>query len=260
MAAHPEVLAYLIDGAKRRGIDPAVVVKAFGHEGLNVFDPNQPDRGGDEGSSFGPFQLHYAGISKNMPNAGMGDDFTRKTGLNARDPSTWRAQTDYVLDYLANGGTWKPWMGAAAEGITGRTGLPGGGTMHAPSVSSPQAAIDAAGPGQKPQTGTSMPEPGTPGGAFGPQNPPGWAGPSSETMVADAKKEKSWREKLGDAIGGFNMPTVAKNDTNLASLAMPKAMLAPAQAVSTFDPNQQNNQRQQLAQAMQRLNSGSLWL
>lgn len=147
----------------------------------------------------------------------------------------------------------------AAQGESFGT-APSGGATHAASVASPQDAIDAAGPNQKPKTGTSMPEPGTPGGAMGPQNPPGWAGPGSQTMVADTKKEKSWREKLGDAIGGFNMPAVAKNDTNLASLAMPKAMLAPAQAVSTFDPNQIANQRQQLAQAMQRLNSGSLWL
>jgi hypothetical protein len=138
MAANPEVLAYLVEGAKRRGIDPATVVRAFGHEGLNVFDPAQPDRGGDEGSSFGPYQLHYAGMSKSMPRAGMGDDFTSKTGLNARDPSTWRQQTDFVLDHLAGGGSWRPWMGAAAEGITGRMGLPGGSGAPSPQADGPK--------------------------------------------------------------------------------------------------------------------------
>lgn len=263
MAAHPEVLNYLVEGAKRRGIDPAVVVKAFGHEGLNVFDPNKPDLGGDEGSSFGPYQLHYKGMSKSMPNAGMGDDFTRATGLDARDPSTWRQQTDFVLDHLANGGNWSPWMGAAAEGIYGRTGLPGGTVAHAPSVTSPQAAIDAAGPGQKPQGGTTLPAPGSPGGAMGPANPPGWGGPATAIAASKPDETSPWgklRKKLATAATGFKAPNVSKNDTTLASMAMPGASRVDTPEVAPFDQNQIAQQRQNLAMAMQRLNSGKIWL
>lgn len=130
---------------------------------------------------------------------------------------------------------------------------------HAASVASPQAAIDAAHPGQQPMGGTALPAPGTPGGAMGPANPPGWTGPAAApTMVADEKK--GWREKLGKAIAGYKAPAMAKNDTALASMAMPKAMTSQAPAVSTLDPNKIAEQRQQLAQAMQRLNSGNLWL
>ncbi len=120
--ANPQVLSYLEQAAKARGIDPAVAVKAFGHEGLNVFDPSKPDAGGDGGSSFGPTQLHYGGVNPAMPGAGLGDEFTKQTGLNARDPSTWQKQIDFSLDQVRKGG-WGPWMGAKAEGITGMMGV-----------------------------------------------------------------------------------------------------------------------------------------
>lgn len=126
MAAHPEVLAYLRRAAAARNIDPDIAVKAFGHEALNVFDPNKPDRGGDHGSSFGPAQLHYGGVSSVEPSPGLGDAFTRATGLDARNPSTWPQQIDFALDHVAKNG-WGAWMGAAAEGITGKMGVGGRG-------------------------------------------------------------------------------------------------------------------------------------
>lgn len=246
MAANPEVLNYLIAGAKRRGIDPATVVRAFGHEGLNVFDPNQPDRGGDEGSSFGPFQLHYKGISKSMPNAGMGDDFTEKTGLNARDPSTWKAQTDYVLDHLQNGGTWAPWMGAAAEGITGRMGLPDG---YRPNATSPQMATDMASPGNP-----LMPRPS--GQVQGPPPPPGWTPkpvPGREQIATEMMKN------MTKGLGGTSMFGGGQPPSLLAGMDMPKASRIDTPEIPTFDPNQIAQQRQNLAMAMQRLNSGRLF-
>jgi hypothetical protein len=125
MPAANEIISYLTDAAVRRGIDPTVARKVAESEALNVFDPNAPDRGGDEGSSFGPFQLHYAGISRNMPNAGLGDEFTRKTGLDARDPRTWKQQIDFALDYAKTHG-WGSWMGAKKAGIVGMAGIKGG--------------------------------------------------------------------------------------------------------------------------------------
>lgn len=251
MAANADVLAYLIEGAKRRGIDPATVQRAFGHEGLNVFDPGRPDLGGDEGSSFGPFQLHYAGMSKSMPNAGMGDDFTRSTGLHASDPSTWKAQTDYVLDYLANGGTWKPWMGAAAEGITGRMGLPGGGAVPVrPNATSPQMAADMASPGNP-----AISTPRQTGGVQGPPMPPDIAAQQSE--IAD---NAGWRKKLAKMVGGYKPPAIAKSDTGLEGLKSLPAARVDTPEIAPFDQNQVAQQRQNLAVAMQRLNSGKLWL
>jgi hypothetical protein len=121
-AAYNEMVAYIRDAAIKRGIDPETALTVAKAEALNVFDPTKPDRGGDEGSSFGPFQLHYAGMSKSMPNAGLGDEFTARTGLDARDPSTWKQQVDFALDY-AKANSWRPWMGASAAGIGARQGL-----------------------------------------------------------------------------------------------------------------------------------------
>jgi len=118
----PEISDYIKQAAIARGIDPEIALRVAGHEGLNVFDPSKPDNGGDEGSSFGPFQLHYAGMSKSMPNSGLGDEFTKATGLHARDPSTWKKQVDFSLDWARKNG-WSPWMGAKAEGITGMMGI-----------------------------------------------------------------------------------------------------------------------------------------
>jgi D-alanyl-D-alanine carboxypeptidase len=143
MAANPEVVEYIRRAAIARGIDPEVALRVAGAEALNVFDPNQPDRGGDEGSSFGPYQFHYAGISKSMPNAGMGDDFTKATGLRASDPSTWKRQVDFALDYAAKKG-WTPWMGAQAAGIGDFEGIQNASasaTQNNAAVNVPSAAF-----------------------------------------------------------------------------------------------------------------------
>lgn len=116
MAANPQIEQYIRDYAASIGVDPETALRVSRAEALNVFDPTKPDLGGDERSSFGPFQLHYKGISKNMPNAGLGDEFTAATGLDARDPSTWPQQVAFSLDYAKKHG-WSPWMGAKAAGV-----------------------------------------------------------------------------------------------------------------------------------------------
>ena len=116
MPANPAIEAYIRDAAIRRGIDPETAVRVARAEALNVFDPNRPDLGGDDGSSFGVYQLHYAGLSRKMPNAGLGDEFTKATGLDARDPSTWKQQVDFSLDHAKRHG-WGAWMGAKNTGI-----------------------------------------------------------------------------------------------------------------------------------------------
>ncbi|WP_259669059.1 MULTISPECIES: hypothetical protein [unclassified Rhizobium] len=143
---NPEVAEYIRQASIARGIDPNYSLRVAGHEGLNVFDPSQPDRGGDEGSSFGPFQLHYAGMSKSMPNAGLGDEFTKATGLHARDPSTWKHQVDFALDWARKHG-WGPWMGAKAEGITGMMGIGATPPQQAASAA-PSAAVPPRSPMQ----------------------------------------------------------------------------------------------------------------
>lgn len=140
---NPEVAEYIRQASIARGIDPNYSLRVAGHEGLNVFDPSQPDRGGDEGSSFGPFQLHYSGMSKSMPNAGLGDEFTKATGLHASDPSTWKHQVDFALDWARKHG-WGPWMGAKAEGITGMMGIGAMPPQQAASAGQPSSSMQTA--------------------------------------------------------------------------------------------------------------------
>ncbi len=122
------------------GIDPDAAVNVARHEGLNVY-------GGDKGSSFGPFQLHYGGVAGGG-NAvgGMGDDFTKATGLDARDPSTVPQQIDFALSHAAKGG-WGPWHGAQAAKMGNWDGI--GGTAT--------AAADAPAPNTRPVASDTLP-------------------------------------------------------------------------------------------------------
>jgi hypothetical protein len=106
---------YIRRAAAQRGIDPDVAVKVAKTEGLGG------GYAGDQGSSFGPFQLHYGNVAKGQ-NAvsGLGDLFTQKTGLHASDPKTVPQQVDFALDYAARNG-WSPWHGWTGDEFAGIT-------------------------------------------------------------------------------------------------------------------------------------------
>lgn len=116
-----EASAYIVQAAQKRGIDPNVALRVARSEGLNQYT-------GDEGSSFGPFQLHYGNVAPGGNRVGgLGDVFTQRTGLDARDPRTWRQQIDFSLDEASKGG-WGPWHGWKGQE---RAGLPGSPQMLA---------------------------------------------------------------------------------------------------------------------------------
>jgi hypothetical protein len=85
--------------ATKWGIDPDVASKILAQESSY----GQARHPGDNGTSFGPFQLHFAPDGR-----AMGDDFKRDTGLDPRDPKTWKDQVDYAMKRAAMGG-WAPW-------------------------------------------------------------------------------------------------------------------------------------------------------
>lgn len=128
-----DVGSYIYQKALDYGIDPRVATRVAQSEGLNAFSPDRPDHGGDGGSSFGPFQLHYGGVNPNMPHAGLGDDFTKATGLDARDPSTWKQQVDFALQHASKSG-WSAWMGAAKSGVSNYDGIGGSPAPSAPDL------------------------------------------------------------------------------------------------------------------------------
>lgn len=118
LGSRSAVEAYIVEAAKKRNIDPAIALAVARSEGLAQYV-------GDRGSSFGPYQLHYGNVANGgMAVSGLGDDFTRKTGLNARDPNTQKAQIDFALDYASQHGwgPWHGWKGAADAGLGGARG------------------------------------------------------------------------------------------------------------------------------------------
>lgn len=107
-----EVASYIVQSAKARNIDPNVALQVWRSEGKGGYV-------GDSGSSFGPLQLHYGGVAKGGNSvAGLGDEFTKQTGLDARNPETWRQQIDFSLDKAKTGG-WTPWHGWKGDPMAG---------------------------------------------------------------------------------------------------------------------------------------------
>lgn len=113
-----DVESYIRSAAASRGINPDTAVRVAKSEGLGSYV-------GDAGSSFGPFQLHYGNVAGGGNSvSGLGDEFTRQTGLDARDRATVPQQIDFALDQAKKGG-WGPWHGAAKVGIGNWEGLGG---------------------------------------------------------------------------------------------------------------------------------------
>lgn len=127
-----EAMIRQIFGAQ--GIDPDTAVAVARSEGLNTYT-------GDAGSSFGPFQLHYGGVASGGNSvSGLGDDFTRDTGLDARDPSTVRQQLEWTAGYVRRHG-WGAFHGAARVGIGRRQGLGAGVPPPGAAIGAPGAAV-----------------------------------------------------------------------------------------------------------------------
>lgn len=198
--------------------------------------------------------------------------YERPQGWTAENPAGGHGYSNTLKNYYAlaggqplNGQAEQPLNGQAQHPLNGQAQQPFPITQAqmplAPSEQGPvkpqfqgPVAPQFQGPTAPPVQGPTAPP------VQGPETPFG-----SPTAVAGATPDETtpWgklRKKLAHAATGFKMPAVSKNDTTLASLAMPGAARVDTPAVSPFDENQIANQRQQLAMAMQRLNSGKLFL
>ena len=119
--------AFIRTEAARRGIDPNVAMAVAKSEGFYNYKGDTDATG--KATSFGAFQLHYPGIGRHTAD-GLGTKFTKKTGLDARDPATEREQIKFALDEAAKGGwtPWHGWRGAPNAGLIGAApALPSGG-------------------------------------------------------------------------------------------------------------------------------------
>ncbi len=94
---NPEMAAYIRASALANGIDPNVALRIANSEGLRGSIPGVRNTPGDKGTSFGPFQLHYASRIPGLRNGGLGDRYTAETGHHASDPKHWKEQIDFAL-------------------------------------------------------------------------------------------------------------------------------------------------------------------
>lgn len=72
---------------------------------------------GDRGTSFGPFQLHFA-YPGHQP--ALGNKFMAETGLDPRDPRTWPEQIDWSMRYAKLHGWSHDWFGYQQAAWRGR--------------------------------------------------------------------------------------------------------------------------------------------
>lgn len=242
--------AYIRQSAIQRGINPDVAVAVAKSEG-GLKDPTRQSdyvKNGVREQSYGPFQLYMGG--------GLGNK-ALAAGIDPRDPNQWQAGVDFALDAAKSGG-WSPWYGAKKIGVTGFEGIGGKPTSIGAQPGEATVAEYRAGQavdkpvfvGDAPVT----PVQDTPAAAA----PDMYASMQASTPAQDEKK--GWRKALSKAIAGYKMPEMAKADTGIGQMAMPKASRVDTPDIAPFDPNAIAQQRQNLAMAMQRLNTGRLWI
>lgn len=126
--------AFIRAEAAKRGIDPDQAMRVAMSEG---FLPGKFT--GDQGTSFGAFQLHYKNNIPGLSNAGLGDAFTRDTGKQASDPANERDTIVYALNKArqTGWGDWHGWKGSPWAGINRSGGGSSSSTTTTVSISGP---------------------------------------------------------------------------------------------------------------------------
>jgi hypothetical protein len=104
--------AFIRQAAKIFGIDPDVAMHVSRHEGFNAFT-------GDNGTSFGAFQLH---VTRGGRGHAVGDEFKAATGLDPANPANEAAGIVYSLQWIRDHG-WGDFHGAANSGISQWQGI-----------------------------------------------------------------------------------------------------------------------------------------
>ena len=206
------VTAYVTNAAQQRGIDPRVALSVLGVE-----SGSGRAYVGDQGSSFGPLQLHYGNIAPGaLSHPGLGDAFTAATGLDARDPATWQKQIDFALDQAKTSG-WQPWATTRDKlGISNYAGIKQG-AGDAPASQAIAGATGAPGRGgaQPGLTSGSYSVPGLGGAASGYNGPPLTA--NSPVASTDARPAAP---NSGGGLLGFHFSDAARQGMLAAGLGM----------------------------------------
>jgi len=237
--------SFIQETARKYGIDPATALKVAKSEGLAQFY-------GDNGRSGGAFQLFTGG--------GLGNEFKKETGLDPLDPANEKATIDYALKRAAQGG-WGPWYGAAKVGVGTWDGI-GDRPATASATAPPAIASATPTPFTDPAANTETASAKTEHASVS-TTTPGEDATVAEDKEKD-KKEKDYRGIAGDAFSDigkiFADGPVARNARTAsgpANVPIP-SMPVPQAPIPMIDTKHVEMQRQQLALAMQRLNSGKL--
>ena len=242
--------AHIRETAKKYGIDPEVALRVAKSEGLSSFQSGVFKNGKQE-PSFGAFQLYTGG--------GLGNKFRKETGLDPADPKNEDATIDYALKYASQHG-WGSWYGAKNTGIGEYEGIGGGAAAPKTDAASGYGGVgsDAAASERAARVDTTTPETGV-------TTSPTATGAATGDFVSKLQDPKTGMSAgLGEAISGLGQATAGTGlkgmyDTASARPTVPIAPTpAPAQVAPMVDPKMAEQQRQQLALAMQRLNSGKL--
>lgn len=116
-----EVDTYITQKATVLGINPQIAVAI-----------SRAERGarstgwiGDQGSSFGPFQLHLGGIAGGANStSGLGNVFAQKLNLDPRNiADTWKQQVDFALQWARDVSGWSPFHAAQQLGYSTWDGI-----------------------------------------------------------------------------------------------------------------------------------------
>ena len=225
---------FIQETAKKYGVDPATALKVAKSEGLAQFY-------GDGGASGGAFQLYTKG--------GLGNEFQKETGLNPLDKRNEDATIDYAMKRAAQGG-WGPWYGAAKVGVGQWDGINAQAATPQPIDPTPNV-----GSGETDYKNTLV-DP-TPNVGSGESD---YKAPDDGDKKDKKEKKTNWGEAAGEGLEnvGKAFAAGAKNVTaNPANVPIPMLPM-PQGPQPMIDPKRAEMQRQQLAIAMQRLNSGKL--
>jgi hypothetical protein len=224
-----EIAEYIRQAAVARGIDPQTALTVYRREGINNWQ-SQVTKDGQREPSFGPYQLYTGG--------GLGNKFQKETGLDPRDPNTWRHNVDFALDEARQGG-WGPWYGARAAGITGFKGI--GAAPQSASRPPPSPNLTPASPGQPPpppQWAQQFPSPPTPpqmASAPGQSLSPGITPPIAPPIPAP-RPDIGASDPLGGIASAFSSLGAMGEGSAPAPAAPPPPPMARAPTQDTLAP------------------------
>ena len=175
---------FIIDYAKKIGVDPNLALGIAGAEGLNAWSAKNPnaasgvDVTNGQPFSFGDFQLN----TRN----GLGTQ-ALKAGIDPRDPAQWQAADKFALDQMKAGGV-GPWKGDPVAAAY----LKSGAVPEATGPMDPTA--QAGGPGAPlgtPGSTVNPPIPSTPGTTINstPAAAPAGVSQGQQTQLAQNVKQ-----------------------------------------------------------------------